>query len=113
MRAAKQRLLQASVRPTDQLVGPPLQAWVVLHPFTASTSAEVAADLLLQHASYHLQLGFHKVIQYTQARPGSQRVSCDILIPSRAHSTARTLCLTCTRAVLVSHANHEPTLQQP
>ncbi len=41
----------------------------MLYPFTPSTDAEVAANLLLQHVSYHLQLGFAKVIQYTQARP--------------------------------------------
>lgn len=46
-----------------------MQASIVLYPFTLSTDAEVAADLLLQHVSYHLQLGFAKVVQYTQARP--------------------------------------------
>ena len=41
----------------------------MLYPFTPTTDADLAADLLLQHVSYHVQLGFAKVIQYTQARP--------------------------------------------
>ena len=55
---------------------------MVLYPFTLSTNAEVAADLLLQHVSYHLQLGFAKVIQYTQARPGDIEREGDRLRPS-------------------------------
>ena len=72
--AGRQRQLQAQrPPPADPRLaaeGVP-QVEIVLYPFTPSTDAEVAAALLLQHASYHLQLGVAKIVQYTQARPCS------------------------------------------
>lgn len=72
--AGRQRQLQAQRPPPADpglaTEGVP-QVEIVLYPFTPSTDAEVAAALLLQHASYHLQLGVAKIIQYTQARPCS------------------------------------------
>jgi len=44
-------------------------AAVILYPFTPVTDPGTAAVLLLQHVSYHIQMGFAKVVQYTQARP--------------------------------------------
>ena len=41
---------------------------IVLYPFTPATAPDMAAALLLHHVAYHAQLGFAKVIQYTQAR---------------------------------------------
>lgn len=41
---------------------------IVLYPFTPKTDKQIATTLLLQHANFHLQLGFTKLIQYTQAR---------------------------------------------
>ena len=41
---------------------------IVLYPFTFATAPTIAAALLLHYVAYHVQLGFAKVIQYTQAR---------------------------------------------
>ena len=49
--------------------GPVAAAAVILYPFTPVTDPGTAAMLLLQHVSYHVQMGFAKVVQYTQARP--------------------------------------------
>ena len=56
-----------------QTLGPPWQslsteAAIVLYPFTRQTSPAHAVMLLLQHVAYHIQLGFVKVLQYTQVR---------------------------------------------
>ena len=46
----------------------PRPAAIVLYPFTSATAADVAVALLAHHVAYHMQLGFAKVVQYTQAR---------------------------------------------
>ena len=48
--------------------GAPFPVAIVLYPFTLATSTGMATALLQHHVAYHLQLGFSKVIQYTQAR---------------------------------------------
>ena len=74
-RAARQRHLQARARPGPPLEPhggeappPPGAAAIVLYPFTPATDVGVAVALLLQHVAYHVQLGFTKVVQYTQVR---------------------------------------------
>ena len=71
-RAARQRQLQARVRLGPGTPGGeaplPRAAAVVLYPFTPATEVGVAVALLLQHVAYHTQLGFAKVVQYTQVR---------------------------------------------
>ncbi|KAK9822188.1 hypothetical protein WJX81_008625 [Elliptochloris bilobata] len=63
----RQRQAQARVRPASvPREGPLRAAAIVLYPFTPATDAAVAVALLLQHVAYHLQLGFAKVVQYTQ-----------------------------------------------
>ncbi len=52
---------------------PVAAAAVILYPFTPVTDPGTAAMLLLQHVSYHIQLGVAKVVQYTQARPCHHR----------------------------------------
>ena len=73
LRAARQRQLQARVRPGPpwephggESPPPPSAAAIVLYPFTPATDVGVAVALLLQHVAYHVQLGFSKVVQYTQ-----------------------------------------------
>ncbi len=42
------------------------QAAVVLYPLAPSMPTDVATALLFQHVRYHVQMGFTKVIHYTQ-----------------------------------------------
>jgi len=42
------------------------QAAVVLYPFASGVPTDVATALLFQHVSYHVQMGFKKVVHYTQ-----------------------------------------------
>ena len=45
-----------------------VEADIILYPFTRQTNPGIAAMLLLQFVSYHFQMGFAKVVQYTQVR---------------------------------------------
>ncbi len=81
VRAARQRQLMArneTLRPAAPRPAgsaPVAAAAIILYPFTPTTDPVVAAALLLQHVSYHLQMGVAKVVQYTQARAGLCRAA--------------------------------------
>ena len=77
--AARQHQAQAHARVAPvpgraAVKAAPRPVAIVLYPFTPATAADIAVALLLQHVAYHTQLGFAKVIQYTQAwRPPAAR----------------------------------------
>ena len=63
----------------------PTEAVIILYPFTRQTNPGLAVMLLLQHVSYHIQMGFTKVVQYTQVRHRPDR--CDLVLLT--HSQGR------------------------
>ena len=66
--AGKYRQTPVSAPLPVQPQGLPTEAAIILYPFTRHTKLELAVTLLLQHVAYHTQMGFTKVVQYTQVR---------------------------------------------
>ena len=60
-----------------------MEAVIILYPFTRQTNLRLAVMLLLQHVSYHIQMGFTKVVQYTQVRHRPDGEDMVVLINSQ------------------------------